>query len=101
MDSILQAKKRLHDQILTVKGYVKDIELAPSKIDSILFERLDKVKKIMETNGTYVLFPQLGLQRSKVRVQGTEILHIERTIRELMALVGPLSLTLQLDISSG
>lgn len=57
------------------------------KIDSIILDRLDKVRKVMETNGSYVLFPQLGSQRGLVRVQGTEILHVERTVREIMALV--------------
>ncbi len=57
------------------------------KIDSIILDRLDKVRKVMETNGSYVLFPQLGSQRGLIRVQGTEILHVERTVREIMALV--------------
>jgi hypothetical protein len=41
----------------------------------------------MEMNGSYVLFPQLGSQRGLVRIQGTEVLHVERTVREIMALV--------------
>jgi hypothetical protein len=69
------------------KCYVKDAMVSSNKIDSILLERLEKVKKIMEANGSYVQFPPLGSQRGVVRVQGTEVLHVERTVREIMALV--------------
>ena len=81
------AKKKLHELVLNTKCYVKDVMVSAPKIDSILLDRLDKVRKVMETNGSYVLFPQLGSQRGLIRVQGTEILHVERTVREIMALV--------------
>ena len=81
------AKKKLHDLVMNTKCYIKDVMVSIHKIDSILLDRLDKVRKVMETNGTYVLFPQLGSQRGLIRVQGTEILHVERTVREIMALV--------------
>lgn len=87
-EHINEAKAKLRDLVLGVKVFVKDVVVTPSKIDSILLERLDKVQKVMETNGSYVLFPQLGSQRNTIRVQGTEVLHVERTIREIMALVG-------------
>lgn len=86
-DCINQAKKKLHELVLNTKCYVKDVMVSAHKIDSIILDRLDKVRKVMETNGSYVLFPQLGSQRGLVRVQGTEILHVERTVREIMALV--------------
>lgn len=88
-ECINQAKKKLHELVTHTKCYVKDVMVSPHKIDSILLDRLDKVRKVMETNGSYVLFPQLGSQRGLIRVQGTEILHVERTIREIMALVSP------------
>ena len=94
-DNINHAKKRLHELVLNTKCYVKDVMVSAHKIDSIILDRLDKVRKVMETNGSYVLFPQLGSQRGLIRVQGTEILHVERTVREIMALVRmsfPLSL---------
>ena len=86
-DCINQAKKKLHELVLNTKCYVKDVMVSAHKIDSIILDRLDKVRKVMETNGSYVLFPQLGSQRGLIRVQGTEILHVERTVREIMALV--------------
>lgn len=86
-ESINMAKKKLHELVLNTKCYVKDVMVSAHKIDSILLDRLDKVRKVMETNGSYVLFPQLGSQRGLIRVQGTEILHVERTVREIMALV--------------
>lgn len=87
-ESINMAKKKLHELVINTKCYVKDAMVSAHKIDSILLDRLDKVRKIMEANGSYVLFPQLGSQRGAIRVQGTEILHVERTVREIMALVG-------------
>ena len=73
---------------MNTKCYVKEVMVSSQKIDSILLDRLDKVRKVMEVNGSYVLFPPLGSQRGVIRVQGTEILHVERTVREIMALVG-------------
>jgi KH domain len=86
-ERIQQAKQKLRELVMGVKIYVKDVMVNCNKIDNILLDRLDKVRKVMETNGSYVLFPQLGSQRGMVRVQGTEVLHVERTVREIMALV--------------
>ena len=86
-ENINQAKKKLHELVINTKCYVKEVMLSASKIDSILLDRLDKVRKVMEINGSYVMFPSLGAQRTRVQVQGTEILHVERTVREIMALV--------------
>ncbi|KAI4106723.1 MAG: hypothetical protein LQ339_002914 [Xanthoria mediterranea] len=87
-ESINQAKKKLNELVVNTKCYVKNVNVSAHKIDSILLDRLDKVRKVMEANGSYVLFPQLGSQRGLIRVQGTEILHLERTVREIMALAG-------------
>jgi hypothetical protein len=86
-ENIARAKQKLRELVMGVKIYVKDVVLSASKIDNILLDRLDKVRKVMEANGSYVLFPQLGSQRGLVRIQGSEVLHVERTVREIMALV--------------
>ena len=86
-EKILQAKKKLHDLVVSTKVYVKDVVITASKIDEILLERLDKVRRIIENNGSYVLLPRLGEQRGMVRVQATDILNVERTVREVMSLV--------------
>jgi KH domain len=86
-ERIQQAKQKLRELVMGVKVYVKDVMVNCNKIDNILLDRLDKVRKVMETNGSYVLFPPLGSQRGMIRVQGTEVLHVERTVREIMALV--------------
>lgn len=86
-EQIARAKQKLRELAMGVKIYVKDVVVNSSKIDNILLDRLDKVRKVMEMNGSYVLFPQLGSQRGLVRIQGTEVLHVERTVREIMALV--------------
>jgi hypothetical protein len=86
-EQIARAKQKLHELVMGVKVYVKDVVVNSNKIDNILLDRLDKVRKVMEMNGSYVLFPQLGSQRGIVRIQGTDVLHVERTVREIMALV--------------
>ena len=86
-DYINAAKKKLHELVMNTKCFVKEVVVSPHKIDCILLDRLEKVRRVMEINGSYVLFPPLGSQRSAIRVQGTEILHVERTVREIMALV--------------
>ncbi|KAL2008600.1 hypothetical protein VTN00DRAFT_6794 [Thermoascus crustaceus] len=87
-EQIARAKQKLRELVMGVKIYVKDVIVNSNKIDNILLDRLDKVRKVMEANGSYVLFPQLGSQRGLVRIQGTEVLHVERTVREIMALAG-------------
>lgn len=84
----MKAKKRLHDLVINTKAFHKGVVVTETKIDSIILERLDKVRKIMENNGSYVVFPSLGMQRGIVRVQGTDVLNVERTVRELMTLAG-------------
>lgn len=86
-DNILQAKKRLYELVATTKTFVKDVAITTSKVDYILLERLDKIRKIIEQNGSYVLLPPLGNHSGVLRVQATDILNVERTVREIMALV--------------
>lgn len=82
------AKQKLHETVQRIRLYVKDVTIPAAKIDSILLGRLDKVRKILEANGTYIMFPPLASQRNMVRVQGSEGLHVERTVREIMSLAG-------------
>ncbi|KAB5572391.1 KH domain-containing protein [Coniochaeta sp. 2T2.1] len=82
------AKAKIHEQFSRLRLYVKDVSLPPAKIDSILLNRLDKVRKILEANGTFIMFPSLGSKLSQVRVQAVENLHAERTVKEIMALAG-------------
>ncbi|GAB0132721.1 hypothetical protein EsDP_00001149 [Epichloe bromicola] len=82
------AKQKLHETVSRIRLYVKDVTIPAAKIDSILLGRLDKVRKILEANGTYIMFPPLACQRTTVRVQGSEGLPVERTVRELMSLAG-------------
>ncbi|KAF1996641.1 hypothetical protein P154DRAFT_525476 [Amniculicola lignicola CBS 123094] len=86
--AIVRAKHRLHDLVMQTKVFVKPVMVTDTKLDAILLERLDKVRKIIENNGSYIMLPPLGLQRGVVRIQGTDVLHVERTVRELMALAG-------------
>lgn len=86
--AIEMAKQKLHETVSRIRLYVKDVTIPAAKIDSILLDRLDKVRKILEANGTYIMFPPLACQRTTVRVQGGEGLPVERTVRELMSLAG-------------
>ncbi|KAK3703860.1 hypothetical protein LTR37_014183 [Vermiconidia calcicola] len=88
MDHILQAKQRLHDLVMSTKNFVKDVQITMSKVDYILLERLDKIRKIIEANGSHVLLPPLGNHSGVLRVQATDILNVERTVREIMGLAG-------------
>ena len=88
VDSINLAKRRLHDLLLTTKTFVKDAHITTSKVDCILLERLDKIRKIIEANGSHVVLPTLGNHSGVIRVQATDILNVERTVREIMGLSG-------------
>ncbi|KAJ0118150.1 hypothetical protein J7T55_014603 [Diaporthe amygdali] len=82
------AKLKLGDLLNRCRLFVKDVPMPPEKVDTILLTRLDKVRKIVEANGSYIQFPPLGSRSTPVRIQATENLHIERTVRELMSLAG-------------
>ncbi|KAJ8122928.1 hypothetical protein ONZ43_g1000 [Nemania bipapillata] len=82
------AKRKIHDLVSRTKLFMKDAIISPAKIDSILLSRMDKVRKIMEVNGAYIMFPPLASQRNMIRVQGVEGLQIERTMKEIMSLAG-------------
>lgn len=87
-ENIAAAKKKIHEVLSRTRLFLKDIIMPPEKIDSILLNRMAKVRKITEANGANILFPVLGSKQSTVRIQATENLHTERTARELMALAG-------------
>ncbi|KAH8681448.1 hypothetical protein BX600DRAFT_375563 [Xylariales sp. PMI_506] len=80
------AKRKIHELVSRTKLFMKDAVASPAKIDALLLDRMDKVRKIMESNGTYIMFPPLASQRNMIRVQGVEGLQIERTMKELMSL---------------
>jgi hypothetical protein len=86
-DAITLAKTKIHEVLSRISLFVKDVVIPPEKIDSILLGRMDKVRKIIEANGTFILFPPLGSRQNTVRIQATENLHAERTAKELMAIV--------------
>jgi hypothetical protein len=86
--AIEMAKGRLHETVVRLRLLVKDVQITPPKIDSILLTRLDKVRKIMEVTGTYAMIPPLGSQREVIRVQGQDAVQIDRAIREIMSLAG-------------
>ncbi|KID70918.1 KH domain-containing protein, partial [Metarhizium hybridum] len=88
IQAIELAKQKLHETVSRIRVYMKDVTIPAAKIDSILLGRLDKVRKILEANGTYIMFPPLACQRTMVRVQGSESLPVERTVREIMSLAG-------------
>ena len=81
------AKRKIHELVSRTKLFMKDTQIAAAKIDNILLGRMEKVRKIMEINGTYIMFPPLASRRSMIRVQGVEGLQIERTMKEIMSLV--------------
>ncbi|KAF7872352.1 hypothetical protein EAF04_003274 [Stromatinia cepivora] len=83
-ENIAAAKSRIHELVRMTRLFMKDAHVTAAKIDSILLTRMDKVRRVMETHGTFIQFPALASQRSMIRIQGTEGLHVERTVRELM-----------------
>ena len=83
---ITDAKLRLHNLIMAAKPFYKDVNITETKIDDIILGRLDKVRKLMELNGAFVVFPQVGHRIGRIRVQATDMLNVERTVREVMAL---------------
>lgn len=86
-ENIAAAKHRIHELVRMTRLFMKDAHVTAAKIDSILLTRMDKVRSIMETNGTFIQFPALASQRSMIRIQGIDGLQVERTLKDLMLMV--------------
>jgi hypothetical protein len=84
---IYQAKAQLQDLVNMAKSFIKDVRVTSTKVDHLLLERLDKIQSIMEAHASYVMLPSIGQNANIVRVQGLDVLNVERTIRDLMGLV--------------
>lgn len=65
----------------------RDAAVVPRKMDWLLTERLDEIRTIMNDNGTYIQMPSVGSQASLITVFGDHRTNIERSIRQIMALV--------------
>lgn len=87
-ENIAKAQLKLREISSRLKLFSKTISLSPAKIDSIILDRMSKIRKTMERNATHVQLPPLGSQSSMIRVQGMEGVHIERTCREIMVMAG-------------
>lgn len=87
-EDVIKAEMAFNSLSLQSNAFCKTVGLSHRKIDFLLLERLDEVKKIMEANATFVQFPALGSGQGFIRVQGAETLHIERTVRAVMTLAG-------------
>ena len=67
----------------------KDLVLHGNKIDWLITEKLEKLRKIMEEDATFIKLPQLGSEATLVTVSGTTLPLIERSIRRMNKLVIP------------
>lgn len=85
-EGIQKALDKLISVMHSSSLYSKDISINPSKIDSILLERLDTVRQIMIRNASYITLPGLGQQPGVAQVRAANVLNIERTSRDLMNL---------------
>ncbi|KAF3937343.1 hypothetical protein ABW19_dt0203640 [Dactylella cylindrospora] len=83
-EMIKQAARMISDLVSNCKLYVKDVSLSMNKIDFMILERLDQVKKIMAENGSFVQFPSLGAGRSMMRVQAPDVLPLDRTVKAIL-----------------
>jgi hypothetical protein len=86
-EHINKAKVQLQELVMGTKTFMKDARITGSKLDHLILERLDKIQSIMESHSSYILLPSLGHQVNLMRVQGIDVLNVERTIRDLMGLV--------------
>lgn len=75
----------------------RDTALVPRKLDWMLTDRMDDLKTFMRDNGTYINFPSVGSQTSLISVFGDNRIHIQRTIRSVMQLVGTMSFVQYFD----
>lgn len=86
---VLHAKYLLR-QVISRAGkslYFKDIRVPKQKLDHMRLHLADSVRKIMFENGSYIQLPSSG---DRVRVQACSEHLVEKTLCELMTLLGTL-----------
>jgi hypothetical protein len=86
-ERIYQAKSQLKDLTFNAKAFVKEVRITPTKMDHLLLERLDKIQSIMEAHASHIILPCVGTYGGVIRVQGLDVLNVERTVRDVMSLV--------------
>lgn len=85
-ERIYHAKKQLTDLASQAKAFQKDVRITPTKMDHLLLDRLDKLQAIMEAHASHIILPSIGLNNGQMRVNGLDVLNVERTARDVMAL---------------
>jgi hypothetical protein len=60
------------------------------KLDWMLVNRRDQLRKIMNDNGVFLSIPPIGSNIGSIRVIGDDPIFVERSIRSLMVLVSTL-----------
>ncbi|KAI8645403.1 hypothetical protein BD408DRAFT_459344 [Parasitella parasitica] len=63
--------------------YCKDSKMEPKKLDWILLNKRDELRKIMRDNGSYFKFPLLGSGSNTVSIYAENRIYVERSIRLL------------------
>lgn len=87
---VLIAKVLLRDIVRKTTTLVKDCVISFAKIDLLTLRFQDQLRKIMESEGSFVQIPYLGAARAVIRVQCTNIQTCSQTISQLMKLTSQL-----------
>lgn len=82
------AKHHLIQLASGTRVFPKEVGITPAKIDSMLLTHVSKIRKILETNGTYLSWPCLGSQRHTIHVQGSDNTIVDKTVKDIMGLAG-------------
>lgn len=87
---VLLAKVLLRDVVKKTQTLGKDCVISFAKIDLLSLRFQEKLRKIMESQGSFIQIPYLGAARAVVRVQCTNVQTCNQTISELMNLTSQL-----------
>ncbi|KAI9097041.1 hypothetical protein DFS34DRAFT_133003 [Phlyctochytrium arcticum] len=86
---VAQAKERLVHMAAQRASMVmtKHINCLPRKLDWMLVNRKDQLRKMMQDNATHISVPVLGSGGTSLAVTGDDRVYLERTCRALMHMV--------------
>lgn len=87
---VLLAKVLLRDVVTKTQILGKDCVISFAKLDLLSLRFQEKLRKIMESQGSFIQIPSLGAARAVVRIQCTNIQTCNQTISELMNLTSQL-----------
>jgi hypothetical protein len=77
----------LHEVASRFRTFVADVTIDPFKLDTLVLSSMDRVRKIAEAHGAYVMMPAVGKRVNVLRVQVADPPNSTRALQQILRMV--------------